>query len=141
MRPSPITRVLLAVVVLLGASACHRATDPDPLVGTYLATTFLVTPSGQGVLNVLALGGTLGLNVANNYVTSGTLIVPASVNGGSTFTASLAGTATRTGSSVRFTQSADIFVRDLTFTLAENRLEAVDQVVGGTRYNIILTRQ
>lgn len=141
MRPSPITRVLLAVVVLLGASACRRATDPDPLVGTYLATTFLVTPSGQGVLNVLALGGTLGLNVANNYVTSGTLIVPASVNGGSTFTASLAGTATRTGSSVRFTQSADTFVRDLTFTLAENRLEAVDQVVGGTRYNIILTRQ
>ena len=141
MRPRPITRVLLAVVVLLGASACRRATDPDPLVGTYLATTFLVTPSGQGVLNVLALGGTLGLNVANNYVTSGTLIVPASVNGGSTFTASLAGTATRTGSSVRFTQSADTFVRDLTFTLAENRLEAVDQVVGGTRYNIILTRQ
>ena len=141
MRPSPITRVLLAVVLLLGASACRRATDPDPLVGTYLATTFLVTPSGQGVLNVLALGGTLGLNVANNYVTTGTLIVPASVNGGSTFTASLAGTATRTGSSVRFTQSADTFVRDLTFTLAENRLEAVDQVVGGTRYNIILTRQ
>ena len=141
MRPSPITRVLLVVVLLLGASACRRATDPDPLVGTYLATTFRVTPSGQGVLNVLALGGTLGLNVANNYVTSGTLIVPASVNGGSTFTASLAGTATRTGSSVRFTQSADTFVRDLTFTLAENRLEAVDQVVGGTTYNIILTRQ
>lgn len=141
MRPTPITRVLLAVVLLLCASACRRATDPDPLVGTYLATTFQVTPSGQGVLNVLALGGTLGLNVANNYVTSGTLIIPASVNGGSTFTANLGGTAARTGSSVRFTQSADTFVRDLTFTLAENRLEAVDQVVGGTRYNIILTRQ
>jgi hypothetical protein len=32
-------------------------------------------------------------------------------------------------------------VQNLAFTLVENRLEAVNQVVAGTNYNIILTRQ
>ena len=142
MRSTRLLRALSALVLLLAApSGCRRATDPDPLVGTWLATTFQVAPSGQGVINALTSGGTLGLNIANNFVVTGTLILPPAVTGGAPLTASLAGTAVRTGNSVQFTQSADTFVRNLTFTLVDNRLEAANQVVAGTTYDIVLTRQ
>ena len=141
MRPNLLARTLVAASLLVSAGACRRATDADPLVGTYLATTFKVAPAGQAALNVLAQGGTLGFNVANNYVTTGTLILPASVNGGTTLTASLAGTAVRTESIVRFTQAADTFVRNLTFTLVGTTLVAANQTVGGTTYDIVLGRQ
>ncbi len=134
------TRAVFACTLLL-AGACRGTTDPDPIVGTFLATTFQSAAMGQSAVNVLAQGGTLGLNVANNFITAGTLIVPATVNGGVTFTASLAGTAVRTDSTVRFNLPADSFVRDLTFTLTGNRLEARNQTVGGTTYDIVLTRQ
>jgi hypothetical protein len=139
MRPKRLASTLL--VLLAMASGCRGATAPDPLVGTWLATTFRVAPPGQGQQDVLSAGGTLGLNVATNFVTAGTVIVPASVTGSTTFTASLEGRAVEIGNSVRFAANADSFVRDLVFTLVENRLEAVNQVVAGTTYHLILTRQ
>jgi len=141
MRPSLLARMLLAASLLIGAGACRGVAEPDPLVGTFLATTFTISSGGTGALNVLAQGGTLGLNVANNMVTAGTLIIPASLNGGTTLTASLAGTAMRTENVVRFTQPSDTFVRNLTFTLEANRLVAATQTVAGTTYDIVLTRQ
>jgi hypothetical protein len=141
MRTIGLIRTILAVLLVVAPTGCHRATDPDPLVGTWLATTFEVTPASQGKINVLTSGGTLGLNVANNFVTAGTLILPATVTGSGPFTASMAGTATRTDNSVHFTQDADTFMRNLTFTLVSNRLEAVNQVVSGTTFNLVLTRQ
>lgn len=141
MRPTLRPRILLAACLLVAASACRSPAEPDPVIGTWLATTFHMAPSGQAPVNVLAGGGALGLNVANNFVTTGTLIIPPALNGGTTITASLAGTAVRTESAVRFTQPADTFMRDLTFALVENRLEARNQVVAGTTYDIVLTRQ
>jgi hypothetical protein len=131
-------------VLLAAASACRAPTAPDPLVGTWLPTSFKVGPAGQAQRDVLAAGGTLGLNVAvveSTFVTAGTVIVPATVTGSTTFTASLAGTAQRTGNTIRLAANVDSFVRDLVFTLVENRLEAVNQVVAGTTYDVILTRQ
>jgi hypothetical protein len=133
--------VALVLLALIVAGACRNPADPDPLVGTFFATTFTVTSPGQAPVNVLSAGGSLGLNVANNYVVTGTLIIPPSLNGGTTFTASMAGTLDTAGTGIRFVQPADTFVRDLTFTLVENRLEAVNQTVGGTTYELILTRQ
>ena len=141
MTPLIRRRVAVAVAALLVSAGCGKVADPDPLIGTFLASTLTVTPAGQSVVDVLAQGGTLGVNVANNFVTAGTLILPASVTGGPVFTANMTGTAVRTGATVRFTQSADTFVRNLTFTLVENRLEAVSQVVAGTTYSVVLTRQ
>ena len=132
---------LLALLVLAVVGACRRPTDADPLVGTYLATTFTVSSAGQGTVNVLAVGGSLGLNVANNYVVAGTLIIPPSLNGGTIFTASMAGVLDTAGSRIRFIQPADTFVRDLTFTRVENRLEAVNQTIDGTTYELVLDRQ
>jgi hypothetical protein len=143
MRRNRLVPALL--VLLLGMmSGCHRSTAPNPLVGTWLASTFLVTPAGQGQKNVLTAGGTLGVNIVqvdSIFITTGTVILPSSVTGGAAFTASLAGTASESGSTVRFATTADSFVRDLVFTLDENRLEAVNQGVGGATYEIILTRQ
>jgi len=135
-----LARTLLVASALAATTACGGSTTTDPIVGTFLATTFRIAPAGQGAIDVLAQGGVLGLNVANNFVTAGTLIIPASVNGGTTFTASLAGTAVRTESTVRFTQSADTFVRDLTFTLAADSLTA-NQTLGDTTYDLVLRRQ
>ena len=141
MRPLRLLSALMAGLALVVATGCRRPTDPDPLVGTWLATTFQVAPTGQPPVNMLAAGATLGLNVANNFVVAGTLIIPATVTGTMTFTADMAGTATRTDNTVRFTQNADSFVRDLTFLLVENRLEARSQVLGANTYTLILTRQ
>jgi hypothetical protein len=136
------TRQLFAAALLVVVGgACHKVTDPDPRIGTYLATTFTITPSGQAPINVLTQGGTLGLNIANNFVTAGTLILPPSVTGGAAVSASMAGTADTTGGKIRFVQTADTFVRNLTFTMVETRLEAVNQTVAGTTYTVVLNRQ
>jgi hypothetical protein len=132
------------LLLLATAGACRGTTAPNPLVGTWLATTFLVTPAGQVQRNVLTDGGTLGVNIVqvdSAFLATGTVILPASVTGAATSTTSLAGTAAESGSTVHFTPTADSFVRGLTFTLVENRLEAVNQVVAGTNYDVILTRQ
>jgi hypothetical protein len=143
MRPNRVVPALLALV-LAAAGACRGATAPDPLTGTWLASTFQVTPAGQGQKNVLLAGGSLGVNIVpidSTFLTTGTVIIPPGVTGATPFAASLDGTAVEFGSTVRFATTADSFVQDLAFTLVENRLEAVNQVVAGTSYNIILTRQ
>ena len=104
-------------------------------------TTFRVTPTGQSPINVLAQGGTLSLVIASNSSTSGTLSLPASVTGGAALTASMAGTAVRSGNSVQFQQSADTFVRDLTWTVSGTALQVNDQAAGSARFTITLNRQ
>lgn len=140
MRPNLLARTLLVATLLVAASGCRSTGVLDPVVGTFLATTFVITPTGQGPINVLAQGGTLGINVADNFVTTGTLIIPPALNAGTTLTVSLAGTAVRTDNTVRFMLEANTFVRNLTFTLDVNTLTA-NQTVADTTYNLVLTRQ
>jgi hypothetical protein len=139
--PIRLFRPLALLVALLVVGACGNPEEPDPLVGTYYATTFTVSAPGQGNVNVLAVGGSLGLNVATNYIVTGTLIIPPVLNGGTTLTESMGGVLDTAGTFVRFVQPADTFVRQLSFTFVENRLEAVNQTVDGKTYELILTRQ
>ena len=142
MRSRPFAGFTLAVALLLGVAACGSTENEDPLVGTFLATTLTIQPAGLGARNALALGGSLGINIANNYETVGTLVLPpAATGGGTAVVTSLAGVADTAGTFVRFVMPADSFVRDLEFTQVENRLEARDQLVGDTRYDVVLTRQ
>ena len=140
MRPTAMVRLLAAALLVIG-SGCRKVTDPDPIIGTFLATTFTAAPTGQPPVNMLARGATVGINIANNLVTAGSLVLPPSATGGAAFTANLAGVADTTGGRVRFLQPADSFVRDLVFTLVQNRLEAVNQTVADTVYTLVLTRQ
>jgi hypothetical protein len=116
-------------------------TDAPSLAGTYAASVFRVTPSGQSQIDVLAQGGSLVLTIAtDNSTTTGSLALPASI-AGTPFTASMAGTAIRTGSTVRFQQTADTFVRDLTFTVTANSFQATNQTAGSAAFTITLLRQ
>ena len=141
MRSRPFAGFLLAVALLLGVAACGSTENEDPLVGTFLATTLTIQPAGLGARNALALGGSLGINIANNYETVGTVVLPPAATGGAAVVTSLAGVADTAGTFVRFVMPADSFVRDLEFTQVDNRLEARDQLVGDTRYDVVLTRQ
>ena len=127
--------VLSAAVLLLGCDS----TEPSPIAGTWVATEFTITESGEET-DVLAAGGALTITISSTNTTSGSLTIPASVTGEEEFTASMAGTATITGSTVDFEQAADSFVRDATWTIVGNTL-VTTSTFAGVALDITLTRQ
>lgn len=133
---------LAAVAMLSAVAACgdDGVVDPDPVAGTYTATTFRVTPPAATEINVLTEGGSLTIVIGANSTTTGTLNLPASVTGGTPLQASMAGTVERNGNGVSFDQTADTFVRDLNWTVAGNTITVTNQSVGGASYTIVLTR-
>ena len=134
-------RLLLATTVVLAAACGDDLIVAPSLAGSYRATELRATFTGQTPVDVLAAGGTLSITIDGSNATSGTLSIPASLNGGTAFTASMAGTATVTGDNVRFTQNADTFVRDLTWTRTATGLRVVSQTAGSASFTITLTRQ
>jgi hypothetical protein len=120
--------------------SCTKGTEPEDLAGSYSATVFKVTPAGQATIDVLAAGGSLTITITGNNTTSGTLSIPASLNGGVPFTASMEGTVTLSGSTVAFQQTADTFVRDLSWTFAGNSLSVSNQLVSGDAHTLTLTK-
>ena len=138
-------RVLALLLLTLSSAAvsgCGGDTpnQPSSIAGAYTATVFRVTPTGQATIDVLAQGGSLSITIASNTSASGTLSLPASV-AGAPFSASMTGTVVQTGTTVRFEQTADTFVRDLTFTIVGNTLQTTNQVAGVGSFAITLTRQ
>lgn len=131
---------VFAAVGVLTACGGDSPTQAETIVGTYTATTFRVTPAGQSMLDILALGGSLTLTIAPDNTTTGALSVPSTVAGGTAFFASMAGTATRTGGTVRFQQAIDTFVRDLAWTVNGKTLQVSDVTAGSSRFTITLTR-
>ncbi len=131
----------LAVASVLAACGSDTPTQANTLAGSYRATTFRVTPTGQSAMDILAQNGTFTITVGADNATTGSLFLPASVTGGAALTASMAGTAVRTGSSIQFQQLADTFVRDLVWTVSGNALTVVDQEAGSARFTITLARQ
>ena len=134
--------LLMSTLLPFAETACGDAgpTQSVSLAGTYTATLFRVTPSGQSAIDVLAQGGSLSIAIASDNTTSGSLMLPASV-AGSDFTASMVGTAVQSGSTVHFQQSADTFVRDLAFTVSGGALQASNQTAGTAAFTVTLTRQ
>ena len=128
---------LLALFAL--ASACD-SNDPSPIAGSYEATSFVVTETGEAPIDVLAEGGDLTVTIASNNSTTGTLTVPGSLTGGGDQSFSMNGTAILTGNTVRFEQSADTFVRDMTFQIVGNDLHGAFSN-SGVSVAITLTRQ
>ena len=141
-RVRPRTAMLLAICVAVWSSACggDSSTQVSAITGNYSATVFKVTPTGQATIDVLAQGGTLTISILADNSFTGAISVPASVLG-SPFSANLSGTVVQSGNTVQFQQSIDTFVRDLTFTIVGNSLQATNQVAGGASFTITLTRQ
>ena len=132
---------LFATASALVACGSDSPTQTETLAGTYTATTFRVTPTGQAMVDVLAQNGALSITIAPDNSTTGSLLVPSTVAGGTALLASMLGTASRTGSTVRFQQTADTFVRDLAWTVSGTTLQVNDLAAGSARFTITLTRQ
>lgn len=135
------TPILFAVVALAG---CSDSTEPgNSPVGNYTAIQF-VTTGTSGQTNQLLIGSSLQINLAANGTTTGHLHLAAS-GGDPAFDADMAGTWTRNGNVIEFSQAADTFVRDMAFTLqpiAEDVWYLVaDQVFSGTRIQLTLSNE
>jgi hypothetical protein len=136
-----ITPVLLGTVAMIGCNDITSLSKNGP-VGNYTAI-ILVSTENSVPTNVLAGGGSFTLNLASNGTTSGRLHIVAS-GSNPALDADMAGTWTRNGDTVEFTQAADTFVRDMTFTI-EQITDGVwflvgDQVFGTTRINVRLAQ-
>ncbi len=133
--------VTAGISALLAGCGGEDTTGPGGLeLGTYTATTFSVTPAGGAPINVLGEGGSLVITLHAGGTTSGTLSVPASAAGGAAFVESMEGTVTVTSLTVTFHQSADTFVRDLSWSRQGQLIAVTNQLVAGTRYTIALQR-
>lgn len=136
-----ITALTILLLAPIGACSSSDAMGPGSIAATYVATTFIVTPTGEAQIDVLQAGGTLNIRIAADNTTTGSLNVPASVTGSTDFVADMAGSASVTTSSVQFQQTADSFVRDLTWTRTATSLAVVGQTAGSASFTITLTRQ
>lgn len=140
---SPIRHFALLALAAVTFSACgdDSPAAPASVDGRYTATTFLVTPTGQATIDILALGGTLTMTLGPANDVSGTLTVPSLGVEQPALSESLTGTYVRTGNSVRFTQPGDTFVRDLNWSVTDQTLTVVAQQAGGAAFTVTLTRQ
>ena len=136
----------LASIVLpalfLACGGDSTSPPPDIAVGNYTAVSFVSTGS-SGQRNEILAGSTVVLNLNANGTTSGHLhFVPP--GGSPNFEADMAGTWTRTGTTVSIDQTADTFIRDMPFELtpaAGNTWDLVgDASFSGTRIQITLQR-
>jgi hypothetical protein len=126
-QEGPVLRIR-SFVAAFALTAALSSCGGDPLtisavVGTYTATAFTVKPTGLATIDVLAAGGTLSIVLKDDMTTTGSIHVPAAVQGG--FDASLAGTYVLSGNTITFTQAADSFVRDIAWTVDGNTITGV----------------
>ena len=140
------TRWAAGLMVASADAGCGSNTPADPtdpsssLAGSYHATVFNVTPTGQAAIDVLAANGSLAITIGAANALSGLLSIPASVTGGSALNADMAGTVVVTGATVTFQQNADTFVRDLEWTRVGTSLTVVAQAAGSASFTITLAR-
>jgi hypothetical protein len=104
-----------AWMILVLAVPVLAACDHKELNGTYTATTFTYASTGSPAQDVLAAGGSINLSIARDLTTSGSMSIPASLNGGTAFSISLLGTAAQLGDSVKLNLVQDSFLRDMFF--------------------------
>ena len=138
-----VRRLVLAILPTLAlASACDNSVSitPDELAGNYIATSFLITPSGQPAVDVLAKGGSLTINIAGDSSTTGTLSLPANVLPGLGGTASMEGRVLRIADGTyRFNQSAETFIKALNWQQYTGALVSTS-FISNTQFQITLRK-
>ena len=142
MNPSRLMRTaptLLGAVAMLGCSDIVSLREDGP-VGNYAAIILVMTDNSVPT-NVLAGGGSLTMNLSPDRTTSGHLHTVATASYPAV-DADLAGTWTRNGDQVDFTQASNTFVSQMTFRIEQitDRVWSLvaDDVVNGTRINVTL---
>lgn len=146
---APAFPVALVLALALGVSACGGdGTGPDGIersdvVGSYEATTFTTTQDGD-TTDQLAQGAEFTIELDGDGTTTGQLFVPDGGEEGGDLDESLDGTWTFDSGSgmVEFDQSADTFVRDMTFSAVGVgggvRLEGEETFGDGVTIEVVL---
>ena len=136
------SRALFLIALPAVLFACGDSTSPQiSVIGSYDAVVFTTTPTGGTPRDELQAGSTFTITLNSDGSTSGHLFVAA--NGTApALNADMAGTWIRIDNSVVFTQTADTFVRDMTFAVQRNLTNVAvllgDQVFSGTRITVLL---
>lgn len=131
---------LLSGLVL--ASACDNkvSIDPDVLAGNYMATSFLITQSGQPTFDVIAKGGSLTINIAADSSMTGLLSLPAGTPGGQQGTADMTGKITRLlDGTYQFEQNANTFIAQLAWQRFTDALVSTT-FLSNTQFQITLRK-
>ncbi len=135
-------RLTLSVVSAVAVVACSDSFTPtaENVSGDYSLQTLTTKDLGPAK-DWVAAGATLTITLAPNGTTTGHLFIPGADTAGTDFNADMAGTWTLTGDTVRFTQTADSFIRDMVFFARENRLVG-DHAFGasGVSVSVVLTK-
>lgn len=141
------TRASLFLLTLWLAGSCSSdvvcACDPYiALAGNFQAIRFRFTPNGQATIDALAAGATITLTLSATGSTSGSFVVPASLNNGVATAFDLAGTYQQNDNRVSFSHSADTFIRDVewTYEASSGRLETTGSA-GGVTYDVVLAHR
>ena len=138
-----VRRLVLAIFPTLAmASACENSVSitPDELPGNYVATSFLITPQGQPVVDVIGKGGSLTINIASDSTVTGSLVLPTNVLPGLGGTASMNGTVTRrTNGNFRFNQTDDTFIEALDWQQFTGALVSTT-FIANTQFQITLRK-
>lgn len=132
---------VLTGALLLLAGCGDSPTEPSPadVVGSYAATT-LTVDDGDSTIDALAEGASLTITLGSDGTTTGTFVVPASLSeSGEEEQADLEGTWTLDGSSVRFDQQADTFLRDIALQVTDGALEG-EEDFGSEAVRVVLER-
>jgi hypothetical protein len=129
---------LLAVAAVV---ACSDSFNPtiENVAGDYTLQTFMTTDTA-GTTDWRATGATLTLSLDTNRTASGHLHVPGGGEGGGDLDADMAGTWTLVGKSVTVDQTADTFVRDMTWKPILGGLLAAERSFGGTLVRVQLQK-
>jgi hypothetical protein len=127
---------MLAAVLAFAAACDDTTTEPTraSLAGTYVATTFTSTTNGV-VTNHLQSGGMVTLTLTSAGTTTGQILVPNETDD------NLAGTWDIVDDDeIDLDHDADTFIRDMELRVVGNTLVG-DRTFGGTRIQLVLTRQ
>ena len=135
-------RRLALLPALALASACENSVsiEPDVLPGSYSATSFVVSQTGQPSVDVLARGGSLVINIAVDDSISGLLVLPDGLPGAQAGTANMKGRVVRrSDGTFQFDQEASTFVEALVWQQFTDALVSTSFLVN-TQFQITLRK-
>lgn len=130
-RSAFIALALLSTPLLL--SGCDATTNPEGVAGHYVASRFVLTADGESI-DVLDAGGSLEMTLTTAGTVVGELTVPAELAEGET-SFDLAGSYNYTEGGLAFDQTADTFIRDVSWSFNDAHIWTVTP-----RYSVQLDR-
>lgn len=134
--------LFLPSVLLLAGCGDDDPTAPtaNSVAGSYMATTFAVHQGTGPAVDLISRGASIEVTLTAAGSVSGQMVIPETPEFGPGFTTDIGGTFAITGSTLRFTQTADTFMRDFIWMIEGQSLTASGDAGGGTSAEVTLSR-